>query len=217
MTEFIPVNLAVEDTLSEAVLRKLLHSTGRAFAIGDCYSEGGFGYLKRTIRGFNAAAQGTPFIVLTDLDDATCAPVLIKEWLPVPRSINLVFRVAVHEVEAWLLAHREGIASFLKVPGARVPHNPESLPDPKRALIELAQCSRSRDIRDDIVPPAGSRRKIGPNYNGRLVTFVHGSWDPSMAAGSSDSLKRTLAAIAGFKPSVSSKRGSSTRRGRRTP
>lgn len=216
MTEFIPVNLAVEDILGEAVVRKLLQSTGRAFTVGDCYSQGGFGYLKKTIRGFNAAAMGTPFLVLTDLDNAECPPVLVEEWLPVPRNVNLMFRVAVREVEAWLLAHRDGIAKFLKVPHVRVPQDPESLPDPKLALIQLAERSRSRDIRDDIVPPAGSARKVGPNYNGRLITFVTGSWDPSLAAQSADSLRRTLSTLAEFKPSWSSIRGSQTRRGRRT-
>jgi len=201
VTEDIPVNLAVEDSLSEAVLRKLLHSTGRAYAVGDCYSEGGYGYLKRTVRGFNAAAQGTPFVVLTDLDDAECSPALIKEWLPVPRHVNLVFRVAVREVEAWLLAHKDGIAQFLGIHEKRVPADPESLADPKAVLIQLASTSRSREIRQDIVPPSGSMRKQGPNYNGRMIAFVQKIWEPSVAAESADSLRRTLECVSKFTPS----------------
>ncbi len=163
MSDSIPVNLAVEDALSESVLRKLLASANQHYAVGTCYSEGGFGYLKRTIGGFNHAARGTPFVVLTDLDNAKCAPSLIHDWLSESRHTNLLFRVAVREVEAWLLADRAAIATFLRVARARVSKSPESLPDPKRELIRLASHSRSRDIRDDIVPPRGSPRTQGPN------------------------------------------------------
>jgi len=200
VTTSIPINLAVEDDLSEAVVRKLLASAVSEFAIGDCYSKGGFGYLRRSIRGFNAAALGTPFIVLTDLDNAECAPGLMKEWLPLARNPNLLFRVAVREVEAWLIAHRDGIAAFLGVQNRLIPTDPESLKDPKQTIIHLARKSRSRDIRDDIVPPAGSTREQGPNYNGRLIAFVNNVWEPSVAANSVGSLRRALEAVNRFKP-----------------
>ena len=105
MTVAIPLHLAVEDPLSEAVLRELLCQSGRPFAIGRCYQRGGFGYLRKTIQGFNNAAKGIPFAVLTDLDRYPCPMALIADWLRVPRHSNLLFRVAVHEVEAWILVH----------------------------------------------------------------------------------------------------------------
>jgi len=61
----VPVNLAVEDELSEAVLRAIL-SQLRGYAVGVAYRRGGSGYLRRTIRGFNNAARGTPYVVLAD-------------------------------------------------------------------------------------------------------------------------------------------------------
>lgn len=125
MTDFIPINLAVEDELSEAVLRRILQCAKRKYAIGNCYSRGGYGYLKRTIRGFNAAAKVTPFLVLVDLDKAGCAPELLAAWFPDARNPNLLFRIAVREVEAWLIAHRDGIAEFLRVSRHRVPASPE--------------------------------------------------------------------------------------------
>ena len=63
----IPVNLAIEDELSEEALRRMLGDVGR-FAIGSAYRRGGYGYLRKTIGGWNQASKGTPFLVLTDLD-----------------------------------------------------------------------------------------------------------------------------------------------------
>ncbi|HEX9971235.1 MAG TPA: hypothetical protein VGD14_04115 [bacterium] len=104
MSDDVIINLAFEDPLHEAVLRKIFSQFN--FAVGKCFSHGGYGYLKTKIQGFNNAARVTPFLVLTDLDQVECAPILIKEWLPVPKHPNLLFRVAVREVESWVLAHR---------------------------------------------------------------------------------------------------------------
>jgi hypothetical protein len=90
----LPVHLAIEDELSEAVLRRLLAETNRGYTIGTAYGRSGYGYLRKTIGGWNHAAKGVPFVVLTDLDDAECAPSLINECFPVPKHPNLLFRVA---------------------------------------------------------------------------------------------------------------------------
>ncbi|HEY3358824.1 MAG TPA: hypothetical protein VGQ83_36585 [Polyangia bacterium] len=200
MKDPIPVNLAIEDALSEFVLVKVLESLG-TFAIGARYSKGGFGYLKKSIRGFNNASKGTPFVVLTDLDTYPCPSALITEWLPVPQHPNLLFRIAVREVEAWVMAHRNEFAKFMRVGLSDVPSQPDLLPDPKAKLIELARQSKSRDIRDDIVPPPNSKRTVGPNYNGRLGAFVVGHWKLNEAAQCSPSLERTWKRLAAFAPS----------------
>ena len=49
----IYINLAVEDDLSEAVLRKILRSFNRAFQVKTVYKKGGFGYLKKQIKIFH--------------------------------------------------------------------------------------------------------------------------------------------------------------------
>src|SRR5580658_879547 len=97
----IPINLATEDELSEAVLRRLLGFAERGYEIGIVYRRGGFGYLRRTVRGWNRAAPGIPFMVLTDLDHHPCPRALIDDWLTEPQHPNFLFRVAVREVEAW--------------------------------------------------------------------------------------------------------------------
>jgi hypothetical protein len=125
-----------------------------------------------------------------DLDaDAGCAPPLRAVWLPQPAPM-MCFRVAVRAVEAWLLADREQLARFLGIAASRVPLAPETVLDPKRALVDLAARSRRRAIREDMVPRSGSGRSVGPAYASRLIEFVDGYWRPEMATNNSDSLRR---------------------------
>ncbi len=196
----IPVNLAVEDALSESIIRHLLEHANRHYAIGTAYGRAGFGYLQATIRGWNSAARGTPFIVVTDLDQHPCPPALIASWLPGGRHPNLIFQVAVREVEAWLLADRINLAGFLKVSTKGIPADPETLPDPKATLVSIARRSRSRAIRDRIVPKSGSTAQQGPDYNTCLSEFVSTMWNVTAAATEAPSLARAVAKLAVFTP-----------------
>ena len=194
------ISLAVEDQLSEAVLKKILSTAEDRFLVSKCYSRGGFGYLKKNIAGFNNAAKGIPFLVITDLDTSTCPPALIREWLPYPKHPNLLFRIAVREVEAWLLADCNGFARYLGIAIEGIPCDVESIKDPKRRLIELAQKSRNRRLREAIVPGSKSDARQGPDYNGALISFVNEFWDIKAAMVNSVSLKRTVNAVIDFKP-----------------
>jgi hypothetical protein len=196
----IPINLAVEDLLSEAVLRKILQYTERPYDVGTCFCRGGYGYLKKNIHGFNNAAKAMPFLVLTDLDKAECPAVLIKEWLPHPKHPNLLFRVAVKEVEAWLLAHRDAFTRFLGIQRRLIPSTVDVISDPKKLLLDLARKSKRRLLREAIVPSPGSTARVGPDYNGQLVFFVEAFWNVATAMQSSPSLKRTVVALTNFQP-----------------
>lgn len=193
------INLAVEDELSEAVLRRILAYTERPFSVAACYRRGGYGYLKERINGFNQAARATPYLVLTDLDRVECPPLLIREWFSHPKHPNLLFRVAVREVEAWLLADGTGVAHFFGVAESLIPRNVEALADPKQALINLARRSRRKMLREAIVPPPGSTRQQGPDYNGALFPFVQ-QWNIDEAMQNSLSLKRTVNGMRSFEP-----------------
>jgi len=196
----IPVNLAVEDELSDVVLRRILTYLNRGYAVGVTYGRTGFGYLRSTIRGWNRAARGRPFIVLTDLDTYPCPPALIQNWLDGPQSPNLLLRVAVREVESWLLADRENLSRYLRVPDAHMSAKPDQLNDPKRALIALATRSRSSHIRARIVPKHGSTAKQGPEYNAALSEFVRNHWDIAASEQNSPSLSRTMRQLRVFVP-----------------
>ena len=70
----VSANLAVEDELSEAILRRLLAESSQKYHVRVVYSGGGYGYIKKNIGRYNAAARHTPFIVMTDLDTYACPP-----------------------------------------------------------------------------------------------------------------------------------------------
>jgi hypothetical protein len=196
----IPVNLAVEDELSEAVLRRLLADAKRGFTAGTVYGRNGYGYLRRTIAGWNRAAKGIPFIVLADLDNEECAPALLNKWLSAPKHPNLIFRVAVREVESWLLGDTIHFAKYIGCPPSKMPQEPDALRDPKRTLIDLAKRSRLANIRSRIVPRTGSTAGQGPDYNACLSEFVRGTWNISEACRRSLSLERTVKCLSQFTP-----------------
>jgi hypothetical protein len=196
----IPVSLATEDELSEAVLRQLIQHIGAGYCVGGTYRRGGNGYLRKTIQGWNRAARSMPIVILTDLDLEPCPMALLNSWLPEPKHPNLVFRVAVREVEAWLLADSQALAAYLKVPEQLLPSEPERSLDPKGALVTAARRSRSREIRDCIVPRNDSTAKQGREYNSCLCRFVTKIWDIDAASTRSESLRRAVARLSSFAP-----------------
>lgn len=193
----MPVYVACEGTVDEAVLRRLLAEVGAA--ADRVYGRNGKDDLRRQVRGYNEAARRFPWVLLVDLnDEAECPPPLVEAWIPDPAP-HLCFRVAVREVEAWLLADRERFARFLSVARTRLPADPEAVEDPKGTVVSLARRSRKRAIREDMVPRPGSGRATAPAYSSQLIQFVadrnHG-WRPRVAAEGSDSLERCLRRLA---------------------
>ena len=200
MRQPIPIHLVVEDELSEAVLREILRQSGRPFAVGTAYRRGGFGYLRTNVKGFNNGAKGTPFLLLTDLDKNECAPMLIQDWLTVPLHPNLIFRVAVREVEAWILADREAFGYFLGISPRDIPSEVDSLQDPKEKLVSLARTSPKQGLRVSLVPRTGSTARVGRDYNGTLSEFVHNGWRLDESKRLSPSLLRAANAVGTFEP-----------------
>ena len=197
----IAVSLAVEGTLDEIVLRQLLKQSGKAFEVTACYGRQGKDHLRQNIGRFNHAAVHKPFIVLADLDDEDCPPGLIGRWLPGGQHNNLVLRIAVKQVESWLLADAERFADFLGVRTDRVPQSSDATPNPKAFLVDLAQRSRKRDIRDDIIPISGATAQVGRNYVGQLMRFATTSWRiDSTACRRSPSLHKAMTAVQRFSP-----------------
>jgi hypothetical protein len=197
----IPLHLAIEDELSELVIRKLLSGTGRDYFVGSVFGGGGLAYLKKRANNWNAAAAaGTPFLLLTDLDSNQCPSRLIGDWLDFKPHANLIFRVAVREVESWLLADRVGLSRFLGISDVHTPLRPDELPDPKLTLVNLARRSRVRAVRESIVPRRGSTAVQGPDYNGCLRDFVRNRWNRNAASLRSPSLARAWNRLMGFEP-----------------
>ena len=197
MTDFHVV-IAVEDDLSEAVLRRLLQASGKPFIIHQVLGKQGGGWLKNHVPQFLAASRGIPHIVLTDLDNNVCASNLLHDWFGNRTEKNLLVRIAVREIESWLLADSDGFAKFARIPVNKVPVNPDRLDDPKQFLINLFRKSKSKRLAQEIIPEQGSTASIGPGYNYHLSEFVNSAWSLERAVIQSDSLRKAVHRIAGF-------------------
>lgn len=185
------VILAVEDELSEAISMKIL----RRFNIGIRYTIRGKGNvsLRQKAPEFNRSANGIDIFLLTDLDSAqNCPPGLIRTWIRGPLNPRFMFRVAVMEVESWVMADRIGFSSFLSIPLHRIPSPTDDILNPKEFLVSLARRSQKKIVREALVPAPGVNLSIGPVYNEFLSEFVQDYWDLQRAASVSPSLKRTL-------------------------
>lgn len=200
MNEIIPINLAVEDALSEAVIRKIFDESRREYSVGFCLPKRGFGYLKNRINGLNSAAKGTPYFVLTDLDNDECPPQKIASWLGHGRNNNLIFRIAVRSVESWVIADRKSFSQFIGIPIKLIPETPDLCGDPKRELLSLVSKSRKKEVKEAILPKKGSTARVGPDYNGMLTYYVNNYWQINEAKDYSPSLKSTILAIENFRP-----------------
>jgi hypothetical protein len=196
MINTIPINLAVEDELSEHVARRVLSTRSVAYIIRAVYSQNGFGYLKKRTSAFNKAANICPFLMLTDLDRYPCPPQLIKEWLKFPKHPHFLLRVAVQEIESWLLSDSKGLGNFLGLRKIVSYENPEKIGDPKQELLRTAIASPKRFIRESLVWKEDSGQLFqGPDYNGTLARFVVKEWDIDIAAKKCSSLCRLFRAL----------------------
>jgi hypothetical protein len=185
--------LATEDQLSEEVGLKLAADAG--LNVVQKLRRAGNGYLKKRMRNFCEIARQVPVVVLADLDRQSCPVTMMRSWLrgqhPTP---DLIFRVAVAEVESWVLADHRAIASLFKLHLGVIPREPDALPDPKATLIQLAGRA-PRIVREDLVPRGNSISSQGLGYNNRLSDLVNTSWDPDRAAARSPSLRRAQEAL----------------------
>lgn len=202
----IPISLVVEDLLTKSVALEILKATGKSFSVNTVYDSGGFGYIKSKIIGFNSASKGCPYLVITDLDSGECAAGLIADWFgTVSVEHNLIFRVAVKEVESWILADRESFSGFLGIRADLIPEDTDTLTDPKASLVSLSAKCRKRSLRERIVPDETNiGAKQGPDYNGALIEFVQRCWRIRSAVNHSPSLKRAFNRIQSFSPKWSS-------------
>lgn len=184
-----PIAIATEDELSEAVALRLVAELPEPHHVTTVLRKGGFGYLRSKMDSWCQMAQHQVMLVLTDLDQAECASKLRKQWLSArPEPARLLLRVAVREVESWVLADHVAMRMLIGSRGT-LPHRPDELPDPKQALLRLAK-GAPREVRDDLLRMVDGRLAQGLGYNACLVKWVGVKWDPQQAAERSPSLER---------------------------
>lgn len=185
-----PIAIATEDELSEAVALRLIAELQEPHYVAHKLRKGGFGYLRSKMDSWCQMAQHQVMLVLTDLDQAKCAGALREQWLSDrPEPARLLLRVAVREVESWVLADHAAMRVLIGSKGT-LPPRPDELPDPKQVLLRLAKGS-PREVRDDLLRVSDGRLAQGLGYNACLVNWIGSVWNPEQAAERSPSLERT--------------------------
>ena len=175
LTSLARVNYATEGGVDAAVAERLILYCGASVGLGRV--AGGKSKLDPNISRYVESANSLPWLIIRDLDhDATCAPELrtrlSQRYLPL-----LCLRIAVREIESWLLADRHSISTFLRVRVGAITTSPEDLPDPKGNVVNLARRSSSRAIRAAMVPEEGVGASEGPEYAAFMTEFARKHWD----------------------------------------
>lgn len=183
--------IATEDVLSEAVAARLVTEVGGGLCVAVRMGRKGNGYLRLKVLELARTARSIPVLLLTDLDRDACPPGLIDSWIgrrELPE--NMLFRVAVREIESWVLADRMGFSRYFSVPIEKMPRDPESLDDPKQVLLALIRRYGNRIVKANMLPERGTMVAIGLGYNETLMRFVQELWSVNRAAACAESLAR---------------------------
>lgn len=158
----------------------------------------GHGALDRRLAArWNRTSNRIPMLIVRDWDPGpvgvgVCRRRAIEQIAGGPIvAPAMVVRLAVAELESWLLADTTAAASFFGVKTTRLPADMDELADPKSTLVNLCRRSSQRRIREGMVPGPASGRAVGPGFTG-LIHEYRGSWDPRRASARSKSLRRAL-------------------------
>ncbi|MBX3177009.1 MAG: hypothetical protein KF886_06605 [Candidatus Hydrogenedentes bacterium] len=136
---------------------------------------------------------------MTDLDTWPCAPSLISSWFGsspdgspgLPKG--LCFRIAVREIESWIMADRHAWAAYIEIAATNFPTRPDELPDPKQFLINVIRAKGKKKMHADMLPRGSGH--VGPLYNDVLCRFIQSTWSANRASRFSPSLMRAINAL----------------------
>jgi len=183
-----PIAIATEDQLSEAMALRLISEIPTPHHVTFTLGQRGNGYLRSKMHNWYQMAQQQVMVVLTDLDRANCLVEFREQWLVAEPPQNLLLRIAVPEVESWVLADHVALRALLGTKGV-LPTTPDDLPNPKQLLLKLAK-SAPKQIRADLLKTIDGNLAQGLGYNARLSAWVNSEWSPQRAAERSPSLAR---------------------------
>ena len=178
----------VEGYMESVFLPVVLHQIGRTDLQPNIRDAGGGSKFWLAAARYNEAGRHTAVIGLADLEQAQCASSLLAGKLP-HKSAGFHLRLAVRMLESWLLADRQAMARFLKVPISTLPMNPDGEVHAKRVLVDIARKSTSKNIRDALVPD-DSGGIVGSDYAATMCTFIEQYWRVSDARKISPSLEK---------------------------
>lgn len=182
------IHAVVEGYMESVFLPVVLDQIGRADLQPNIRNAGGGEKFWPIAVRYNEAGKNTSVMGLADLEQAKCAPLLLGSKLP-HKSTGFHLRLAVRMLESWLLADRQSMARFLKVPISALPADPDSEVHAKRVLVDIARKSTSKSIRDALVPD-DSGGVVGSDYVATMSKFIEQHWRASVAREVSPSLEK---------------------------
>ena len=160
----------------------------------------GFGNIKRNCNHYLRMAQsGIYTFCMTDLDNRVCTSALLRDWFyipdgqPIELPEQIIFRIAVREVEAWVIADLEAWAEYIGISTRYFTSRPDELEDPKKHIFEAIRRKGTHRLRKAMLPHGYA--SIGPEYNHIVCHFIARQWHPARAAERSPSLMRALVAM----------------------
>lgn len=188
------ITIATEDSLSEALLRRILSVFAPRLMVANAIGQKGNGHLRKRLPNLLTASQnGMPVVLLTDSDGPRDASIVRDEWLAgiTFDSERFYLAVAVQEAEAWFLADNVAVESLLKRRPRAIPTPTDSLQDPKEWLLHEARRS-ARQIRQQLIREERGAIRIGAGYNSMISKVVIEEWSPQRARENSSSLDRLM-------------------------
>lgn len=190
------IRAVVEDALQESVLLKLLRQYRQDLCLEFTLGKRGNQYIREHINGFIQASRAQiHHIILTDLDYISCSPQLFRDWNIEVLNNNCLVRVAVREIEAWIIADRENFAAFMGIPVSRIPINTELIADPKAFIVNQARSAKKKELKD--IVPLGIGKQ-GPGYNTLIQRFIENEWEPESARKYNRSLDKAIVRLSDF-------------------
>ena len=172
------------------VLRAIL--ARRGFAVGTVYGRKGIAYVRERAEGVAVrGAFGSRVLIVADAMDLTsrCPGEACGRLVANPPEGTLV-RLAVREIEAWLLASRLELAAFLRVSPSRIPLDSDVVDDPKQTLVNIARHSPTLRLKQMIVPRDGVSSAVGVGYVDAVSEFLDRRWSLDAAVRVSRSLRK---------------------------
>ena len=199
------VYIVGEDAVTYSVIKRILYYCSSDFEIeAELPARGG--QVKNKITEFNSLSEVHPVILLIDLDNYDCAPLLIEKLLK-DKNKCFIFNIAVDEAEAWLMADRKGFSSYFRVKIEDMPSAHQSKQGGRKALTEmnftykssmfltheLIKKSKNSDYIKQLTPKKNAAK--GPEYNSCMLPFIQNAWNIDDARNNSDSLNRMILRI----------------------
>ncbi|MBD1206878.1 MAG: hypothetical protein H9535_00490 [Ignavibacteria bacterium] len=200
----ISVILVGEDAVTRAVGRRLLAYTCGSSVVVEREEPIRGGQIKQRIPQFNALAAFQPVVMILDAD-TNCPVELLKSVLQKQeKHPHFFLRIAKDEAESWLLADREGFATYLRIPVSSIPffqaekkrfaEKGEITTPYKPSLFimkELAPQSKNKELRTQLEVNGTAQKS--KEYNVAMLPFVEQYWDIDNSLANSYTLRKAVA------------------------